>query len=282
MKQWRKIAAAAALVAIGVGSGVAWAGGPNPDGSGTPPSTTKSAKLLGAGASEQKFVAITPCRLVDTREVGGKLGVKETRTYDVRGSGATFAGQGGKAGGCGIPATGVTAVEVTVTAVDATGTGFLRVFPSSEPNATFMNYTDAFNPSNTGTVSLCGADGGICLINSDLRIRNYGSTTDVVVDVQGYYSFPLAAAVNSNGTLGRGSRAASSSRSSTGQYSVKFDRDVSSCVMTGSIGYPTPAGQLTGEIQVQYNAVDHTEVYVATKNSSGTLADLPFMIQVTC
>ncbi|MCB0963349.1 MAG: hypothetical protein KDA98_08615, partial [Acidimicrobiales bacterium] len=52
-----------------------------------------------------RYVPITPCRVVDTRQpgAGGAFGNREIRDYVVRGSGPAIAQQGGNAGGCGIP-----------------------------------------------------------------------------------------------------------------------------------------------------------------------------------
>ena len=57
-----------------------------------------------------------PCRVVDTRVVGGALAAGGSRAFQVAGSGANFVAQGGTTDGCGIPA-GVTAAEVTVAAM---------------------------------------------------------------------------------------------------------------------------------------------------------------------
>jgi hypothetical protein len=284
MNRTKKIVAVTAFTAALLGAGVAWAAtGGDPSGEGTTGGGARSARLLGAGTTETKFVAITPCRLVDTRQGSNTpLSPNQTRRYDVRGTGATFAAQGGKAGGCGIPTSGVTAVELTVTAVQASGTGFLRVFPESEPTATFLNYTPTFNASNSGTVGLCGLNGGVCVANQDLAVKNYSNTTDLVVDVQGYYALPMSATVSEAGALGRTSRAVSATRSATGRYSVVFDRDISSCNMVGSIGDDTPSGVNAGQIQVQVNAVNDSAVFVGTQDSSGNDADRPFMIEVIC
>ena len=275
--------AAAMLLTAGLGAaGTAWATGGDPSGAGSTGGGTKSVKLLGSGTSETKFVPITPCRIVDTRLAGGKLTVAGgSRVFDVAGSGATFAAQGGKAGGCGIP-TSATAIEATITAIDS-GSGFLRAWPANAaaPNATFLNYTDMLNVSNTGAIGINGCT-GICLVNTDLRLRAFGSDTHVVVDVNGYYNLPMSATVSESGVLGRRSRATSATHTATGRYSVVFDRNISSCNMIGSIGDDSPSGVTIGEIQVQLNAVNDNAVFVATTNSAGADADRPFMIEVIC
>jgi hypothetical protein len=121
--------------------------------------------------------------VVDTRSGGGGvLRPGNVRSYQVYGSGFRFALQGGRAGGCGIPADAL-AFEGTVTAVSPGADGFVRAWPTGlpEPNATFLNYTRNQNISNTGAITLSEE------FELDLTMRNYGGTTHLVVDVQGYF-----------------------------------------------------------------------------------------------
>lgn len=134
------------------------------------------------------FVPITPCRVVDTR-VGAPLGHAATRQWQVGGSGAGFAAQGGRSGGCGIPAAAV-AVEASVSAVSPLGDGYLRAWPSDAPapSATFLNYPNRRPTTNTGTIALAGGS-----VQQDLSVANFGGTAHVVVDVQGYFIAPASA-----------------------------------------------------------------------------------------
>lgn len=134
----------------------------------------------GAGA---RYVPITPCRLVDTRSAGGALSAGSQRSYRVTGTGGEFAAQGGRSNGCGIPA-GASAVEASVTAVSPTrANGFVRIWPAGEPvpGATFLNYTRGQSTTNTGAVGLAPAG------TSHLSLRNFGGSSNIVIDVQGYY-----------------------------------------------------------------------------------------------
>jgi len=127
-----------------------------------------------------------PCRVVDTRVVGGVIAAGGSRAFQVAGTGVNFVAQGGTAGGCGIPA-GVTAAEVTVTAISPSGSGYLRVAPNdgSNPTATFLSYSSGIGIANTGTVTMSAA-GDL----KDLLVRNFVGATQLVIDVQGY--FPAA------------------------------------------------------------------------------------------
>ncbi len=129
------------------------------------------------------YKPVTPCRVVDTRAKGGRFTGATQRDYLVTGSGAAFAGQGGRSGGCGIPSN-ATAVEASVSAVAPTGGGFTRAWPAGQraPSATFLNYTSGQAITNTGAISI--ADGGA----TQLTLRNYGGSTHYVVDVAGYYA----------------------------------------------------------------------------------------------
>lgn len=282
MNRMKKLAGLALVVSLTAGAGMAWASqADDPTGAGGAPTAAapgSGTKVLGGGISELKFIPVTPCRLVDTRSAGGNFSPNESRSYDVRGSGSTFAAQGGKSGGCGIPASGVFAIELTATAVAATGNGFLRIFPESMPNATFMNTTAAFNVSNSGTVGLCGVAAPFCLVNKDITVKNFTSSTDLVIDVQGYYIQPMAAQVNAAGTLIRGSRVVSAGlgTSGTGTYLVKFDRDVSDCALSGSsrfFGKTVNVVHFPGELDT---------VFIKVVDTTNTAVTSDFFVEVTC
>ncbi|MFM7064271.1 MAG: RCC1 domain-containing protein, partial [Actinomycetes bacterium] len=125
-----------------------------------------------------------PCRAVDTRSGGGPLttGPAASRSFQIAGTGAGFLAQGGGSSlGCGVPST-ATAAVLSITAVAPVGTGFLRIGPNSgsEPAATVVNYTNAVGITNTGAVPRAGT-------TADITLKNFGTQTDVVVDVLGYY-----------------------------------------------------------------------------------------------
>jgi sugar lactone lactonase YvrE len=143
-------------------------------------------------ASQSVYVALSPCRVVDTRVTGGPFAANEQRSFQIGGTGAGFAAQGGKAGGCGVP-DGATAVAASVTAVTPSGPGYFRAWPSDEsaPTATFLNFAKGQSITNTGAISL--AETG----TKDLTARNYVSGSHYVIDVQGYYIDPEAAPTGS-------------------------------------------------------------------------------------
>lgn len=123
------------------------------------------------------FVPVTPCRLADTRSDGGPIAPGTARGFTVTDGGS-----------CTIPADAL-ALEATITAVAPTGSGFLRAYPpgSTPPNATFLNYAKGEDATNTGSMAVTPSPApGV-----GLTVRTYGSATNVVIDVQGYYRRPL-------------------------------------------------------------------------------------------
>jgi hypothetical protein len=136
-------------------------------------------------AAPARYVAITPCRIVDTRYGTGTNGTPfstlQTRTYYVGGT-VGFAPQGGTSGGCGIPV-GATALAATFLVVGPSGGGRVHAWPNgqAEPNATTYYYGSHTGSSGT-TVSINAASAYA------LKVRNYSATTDLVIDVTGYYA----------------------------------------------------------------------------------------------
>jgi hypothetical protein len=97
---------------------------------------------------------------------------------------------------------------------------------------------------------------------------------------------PMWALVNANATLGRGSAALVSVaqvNSTSGQFEVIFDRDISSCAYLASIGLAgnnaTPPAGFVGTTGRQNKP---NGIFVTTYNSAGTLTAESFFVQVVC
>ena len=124
------------------------------------------------------FVAITPCRVMDTRPaprtVGSRstpLGPAETHTIQIT----------GQNGSCELPAD-ANAVTMNVTVVDPTADSFLTVWPADAPQpvASNLNYVNGQQPTpNAVTVDL-SAVGKVSFFNN-------GGNANVVADIVGYY-----------------------------------------------------------------------------------------------
>jgi hypothetical protein len=280
MKSWSRFAAftlgaASVLAMAGVASGA-------PVGSAPSAATAAPVALKMAAppptsrqpASESSYIAITPCRIIDTRNGTGVNGTKfqsnQTRTYYVGGT-TGFAPQGGKSGGCGIPV-GASAISTTVTAVDPDGKGYVRAWPNgeAEPSATFLNY---------GTTSTSG--GGAVSINPSsayaLKIHNYYGPTDIVVDVFGYYIKPLAGMISETGAPYAGSsRITGSVRAAQGIFDVTFDRNIVYCNPAVTVYFDNYYAN------ADTYALGSNTVRVKVYNASGVLQDAFFYITVTC
>ena len=132
-----------------------------------------------APAGAAAFVAITPCRLVDTRPAPQTVGTRTTplgpdETYAIAARGAQ--------GNCALPGTAVGLV-LNVTAVAATQATFLTLFPTgvTRPIASHVNPVPGAPPApNAVTVDLSD-DGRFAIFN------RFGSV-HVIADVVGYYT----------------------------------------------------------------------------------------------
>ena len=91
------------------------------------------------------------------------------------------------------------------------------------------------------------------------------------------------AVLNSNGTKLRGKAVASTARLSTGVYDVRFNRNISACAWTGTVGFGTFGGSTgAATITVSGRAGTNNGLFVTTFNQSGAPTDLPFTVLVVC
>jgi hypothetical protein len=222
------VAVVIAVLAGGAGAALAATGGA------AKAARTPAPRALGPTTSHDlEFVPVAPCRIADTRSSGGALANGATRNFLVSGS-TGFSGQGGTSTGCGVPE-GALAAELTIISADASGPGLLRAFPfGGQPTATILAYQNGPNLLNTGTIALCDPSATTC--TSDLSVKSFQASTQVIVDVNGYYMPNRFAFVNEDGTLLSGSRVTSVVRTGVGAYDVTMDDDVTDCALlvTGS------------------------------------------------
>ena len=118
------------------------------------------------------FIAVAPCRLVDTRNANGpfggpKFGVNETRTYTV------------PQGACGLPIAAAYSVNFTITAY--VGDGFLTAWPAGigRPVVSTLNFGTGAVVANAAVVP-ADATGAfnVFVVNP----------THVIIDVNGYFT----------------------------------------------------------------------------------------------
>lgn len=260
-------ASLALLLSLVFAAGSSGASVAPPDPDAPHPVERVDAPLAITPSPELLFVAVTPCRIVDTREAVGRFGVGTTRSYYVGGT-FGFAPQGGVSGGCGIP-TGAQAVSATITAVSPIGSGYVRAWPAgqTEPSATTLNYAGK-NISNGTTAKLRSGAG------TDLTIKNYSGTTHIVIDVNGYYIQQLTAYISTSGTiLDQSGRLVSAVNNSAGTYTLTWDRDVSACAGVAS-------SDISGHILSVFTSGNISYVYV--DDNAGNAVNYWFHVVVHC
>ena len=120
-----------------------------------------------------QFVAVTPCRLVDTRNTDGEFG------------GPPLQGQTSRSfpipqGSCHIPATAA-AYSLNVTVVPLGSLGYLTIWPAGEdqPYVSTLNSYDGRVKANAAIVP-AGYQGAVSVYVSDM--------TNVVLDIDGYFA----------------------------------------------------------------------------------------------
>ena len=151
---------------------------------------TSAFAQIGSLSSDLVFTPITPCRIVDTRVLGGTIAAGTTRGF--KAWGANFTAQGGSATPCGIPqSTNIAALEMNLVAVLPTGAGYITAFPSNvaQPNASTLNYVAGDIVANGAIVKVSQAS-----LATDWTVFTF-ATTHFLADVTGYYSMPVATAL---------------------------------------------------------------------------------------
>ena len=129
------------------------------------------------------YHAVQPYRLVDTRPNSGQIGQGNTLT-----AGRTLTFQVSPSGIApnNVPF-GATAVVVNITAVNPSSTGYLTAFAAGQtvPFISTVNFVAGQTVANEATIAL--GNSGDPLFGQ-ISIFNFTGATDVVVDVQGYYT----------------------------------------------------------------------------------------------
>jgi hypothetical protein len=162
------------------------------DGSGTASTGKRTlTKALGDEAADLTFIPLpTPCRMIDTRVVGGRIAANSTRHYNIAGQ-PNFQTYGGDAGDCGLINASMAAIAVNITSVGPSQSGFLRAYPfgGTVPSVATLGYVLGQINDNFAIVPLdqsAAAD--------ELSIYSFAQT-DIVVDAVGYFIRPQATAL---------------------------------------------------------------------------------------
>jgi YVTN family beta-propeller protein len=124
-------------------------------------------------APPSMYIPVGPVRVLDTRNGTGGYSspVGQDGTISLQVTGVD-----------GVPSSGVTAVVLNVTATDPTASSYVTVYPdsTSRPTASDLNFTAGETIANLVTVPV-GADGLV-------DFYNYAGSTDLVADLEGYYT----------------------------------------------------------------------------------------------
>lgn len=160
--------------------------------------TSTAFAQIGSLSSDLVYTPVTPCRIIDTRpEFGGMGPIAAGTTFGFyAGNSAGFANQGGSATNCGITAgLDTAAVAVNFTVVTPAAAGYITVFPwgGTKPTASTLNYTAGAVVGNSAIVKVSQAT------YTAMNIFSL-ATTHVVADIVGYYSKPVATALQCQDT----------------------------------------------------------------------------------
>lgn len=147
---------------------------------------------LGDLAKDVVYTPVTPCRIFDTRVVGGPLASGATTNFDTYpwGGRTGFELQGGKANtNCGMISKAA-AVAINIAAPLPEVGGYLTVYPhnTSRPLASNLDYKAGELKNNEVVVRI--GDGAW-----DINVYAHGKT-HLVGDVVGYYAAPVATALD--------------------------------------------------------------------------------------
>ncbi|MEP6939189.1 MAG: hypothetical protein ABI846_05450 [Rudaea sp.] len=216
------------------------------------------AKALGDANNDLVFTPITPCRFVDTRNVGGP--VSTLRVFDTANAGSTYGG----AAGCALSGIGEPAIALNLTATGMTAPGYLIVRPQGSVNTTsFINWdAGAVQIANAGIVTTQLASNG----HYEFEITGNKGAPQVIVDYFGYFSAP-AGTITGNGGAGDGVAGITSGAFNSGVYGKNTGggKGVFGVSATGV----AVAGQSTSGTGAAGNSSTGSGVYGQTAGTSG-------------
>ena len=142
---------------------------------GTPQTVALSGTGDSAGAASTtalQFVAVTPCRVADTRNATGPFGGPEltggtTRAFDI------------PQGACSIPSSAV-AYSLNVTVVPGGPLGYLSMWASGQPQPLVSTLNSDGRVKANAAIVPAGTNGGVSVFVTD--------STQVILDIDGYFA----------------------------------------------------------------------------------------------
>jgi hypothetical protein len=154
------------------------------------------AKALGNASSDLVFKPFTPCRFLDTRNVGGKLApLPAVRPFDIAQNGAAF---GGDAGCAAVTLAGVAsddqiaALAVNIAIVDTSqgAPGFLGIRPAGATQVTALaNWTNASPSAQDSNAAIITMDQSAATDEFEVFAS---SPVHTIIDLLGAFTAPQA------------------------------------------------------------------------------------------
>jgi hypothetical protein len=151
--------------------------------------TALATKDLGDPQTDLVYRPITPCRYIDTRNVGGPI--VGTRDFDLNNTGSTYGGSGT----CDPKATApfafagdIAAININVTIIGpGTAPGFIGARPQGSANTTsLVNWYE-------GGPNVQAANAAVVSTGGTSQVEFFGSPVNIVVDVMGIFTMPAFA-----------------------------------------------------------------------------------------
>ncbi|WP_353828897.1 hypothetical protein [Agromyces sp. SYSU T0242] len=233
-------------------------------------SAAEASGLLGNSATT--FVPVAPCRIADTRLGGGKIGSQVLRNFHVTGT-AGFSGQGGVAGGCGIPENAV-AIAAGLKAVAPTGSGYLRAwgYGEAQPPSTALTFAKGVDIGDATVLPLGLPDQAY-----DISTKPYKGSIHLLIDVTGYYVLNDHGLLLADGSLDSGGATLwNVEKTGTGAYELVVDHDIWFC------SYSVTPFDANLVASASYSAEWINAFDVQLRQPDGTPVDGDFYYSITC
>ncbi len=222
--------------------------------------------------SPVQFVAVTPCRVVDTRNPNGTFGGPAINGHSSRNFPLSQSGNP-----CSIPSNAV-AYSLNVTVIPSGRLGYLTIWPSDQgqPSVSLMNSLDGRVKANAAIIPAGTSHGSVSVYVTD--------TTNVVLDIDGYFTastdstlefYPLTPCRvvdtrNPNGHLGGPFLSQGAERDFPVQESSCIPHGVTPAAYSFNITVaPHPAGQRLGFLTV-WPAGEQQPTVSTLNNPTGT------------
>jgi hypothetical protein len=169
-----------------------------------------------AASNPTNFIAVQPCRLVDTRGSVGPFGGPALSPSSVR----TFSVP---LSPCGLPAATAYSISVTIVGYDTSSGGWITAYPTGSPRP-FVSTVNFGSGPPVANAAIVAANGGSFDVYS-------AGTTHLIIDVNGYFAEPVGtitgvtagAGLTGGGTTGTVSLAVNFAGSGTANTAARSD-----------------------------------------------------------